>query len=340
MKENVNDFSKKLRELLVEEINKVIDPSTGLLKEEVSEFVDCPLCGSKKFHKFWVKDGFTYVRCQDCQFVYLNPKLNESATLEFYNGAWTNLYNQRKFFQPNPLDKKINYRNLMEISHIIRGGELLEIGCADGYFLQAARDEFGFDVFGVELNEETSQFAREKRGLDVRTTTLEEAGFPESFFDVVYMRDVFEHIQKPWKMLQEIHRILRKGGLIVIEVPNVDGLIYKFVGERHVCVFGLEHLNFFSDKTLKYILQKTGFDTIQIKMASLDFTFPSLINYFFGGPAFTTVSAPSRNVFCKVICIICSASGFILRRMNSAILPKFANILNKGSVITVYAAKR
>jgi len=340
MKENVNDFSTKLRELLVEEINKVIDPSTGLLKEEVSEFVDCPLCGSKKFHKFWVKDGFTYVRCQDCQFVYLNPRLNESATLGFYNGAWTNLYNQRKFFQSNDLNQKINYRNLMEISRISnKRKRLLEIGCATGYFLQAARDEFGFDVFGVELNEETSQFAREKRGLDVRTTTLEEVGFPESFFDVVYMRDVFKHIQKPREMLQEIHRILRKGGLIVIEVPNVNGLIYKFVGERHVCIFGLAHFNFFSDKTLKYILLKTGFETIQIKMNSLDFTLPSLINYLFGEPAFTTVST-SRNVFCKVICIIYRASNFILRRMNCAILPKFANILKKGSVITVYSAKR
>lgn len=63
MKENVNDFSKKLRELLVEEINKVIDHSTGLLKEEVSEVADCPLCNSKKFRRLWVKDGFTYVRC-------------------------------------------------------------------------------------------------------------------------------------------------------------------------------------------------------------------------------------------------------------------------------------
>ncbi len=127
MKENVNDYSKKLRELLVEEINEVIDPSTGLLKEEGSEFVDCPLCGSKKFCEFWVKDGFTYVRCQDCQFVYLNPRLNESATLELYNGAWTNFYNQRKFFQPNVLDKKINC-----ISN--KRGKLLEIGCTTGFF--------------------------------------------------------------------------------------------------------------------------------------------------------------------------------------------------------------
>lgn len=344
MKKNVNDFSKKLRELMVEEINRIVDPSTGLLKREVSKIDNCPLCNSKKFHKFWIKDGFTYVKCNNCQFVYLNPRLNESATLEFYNGAWTNLYNQNKFFcqtKSNDLDKKINYRNLIEISRMIKNGKLLEIGCATGYFLQVARDEFGFDVFGLEPNKETSQFAREKRGLDVRTTTLEETGFPESYFDVVYMRDVFEHIQKPKEMLQEIHRILRKGGLIVIEVPNVDGLIYKFVGKKHVCVFGLEHLNFFSDKTLKYILRKTGFETIQIKMNSLDFTSSSLIKYFFGEPAFTTVSTTQRNIFCKVIDFLYRALNFILlRRMNCVILPKFANILKKGSVVTVYSVKR
>ena len=344
MKENTNDRSNKLRELLVEEINKVVDTSTGLLKEEVSEFVDCPLCGSKEFRKFWSKDGFTYVKCQDCEFVYLNPRLNESATRAFGNGAWTNCYNKNAFYPSNDstdLKSKLNYRNLMEIARIVKRGNLLEIGCATGYFLQAARDDFGFDVFGVELDEESSQFAREKRGLDVRTTILEEAGFPENMFDVVYMRVVLEHIRKPRDLLQEIHRIMRRGGLIVIEVPNVDGLIYKFVGEREVCVFGFEHVNFFSDKTLTSVLKKTGFETIEIKMESLGFTLPSLINYFWGRPAFTTVSSPSgpsRHRSYKVSGAISSASNFLFPI--NWILPKFANALKKGSVIIVYAVNR
>jgi len=337
MQGNANDHSKKLRKLLVDEYNKVIDISTGLLKEEVSEFTDCPLCASKKFRKLFTKDGFIYVRCQNCKFVYLNPRLNESATLEFQNGAWVDYYNRLKFFPSSDLDNKINYKNLLEITRITKSGKLLEIGCGTGYLLQMARDDLGFDVFGVEPNIETSQFCREKRRLNVITGTLEQAGFPESFFDVVYMRDVFEHVRKPQQLLQEIYKIMRRGGLIVIEVPNVDGLIYKLVGERHVCVFGFEHFNFFSKKSLKYVFKKTGFETIQIKMESLDLTIPVLINYFWGKPAFTTISVPPKNVPDIVRGAIYIACKFI--SPINWVLPKFANALKKGSVITVYAVK-
>ena len=339
MRQNVNDHSRKLHDLLVAEYAKVVDTSTGLLKEEMSEFTDCPLCASKEFRNLWIKDGFTYVKCQNCEFVYLNPRLNEDVTLEFYNGAWTNCYNQTKFFSSNDSDDRINFRNLVEISRIVRSGKLLEVGCATGYFLQAARDRFGFDVFGVEPNAETSRFCREERHLKVTTGTLEGADFPESFFDVVYMRDVFEHIREPRQLLEEIRRVMKRGGLIVVEVPNVDGLIYKLVGKRHVCVFGFEHFNFFSRKSLEYVFKETGFKTIQVKMESRDFTFLRLVNYFWGKPAFTAVSAPATNVpdtvgFRGVISVI--------RKFISPIdwaLPRFADALKRGSVMTVYAIR-
>lgn len=339
MPENVNDHSKKLRKLLLDEYNKVIDTNTGLLKEEVSEFTDCPLCASRKFRNLWIKDGFTYVKCQNCKFVYLNPRLNEGATVEFYLGAWVDCYNRTKFFSSNDLDNKTNYRNLLEIARIMKSGKLLEIGCGTGYLLQTARDEFGFDVFGVEMNSETSQFCREERQLNVITGTLEEAGFPENSFDVVYMRHVFEHIREPQQLLQEIYKIMRKGGLIVIEVPNVDGLIYKLVGGRHVCVFGFEHFNFFSEKSLRYAFEKIGFETIQIRMESLDFTVPVLVNYFWGEPAFTTISAGPKNVTNVVgVRSVFSIVNKVIWPVNW-VLPRLANALRKGSYITAYAIK-
>lgn len=321
------------QDLLIQEYNKIVDHNTSLLKKDVSEYINCPLCSSKNFKKFWVKDGFQYVKCQNCEFVYLNPRLDKQSLFEFYNGPWVKVYNSRKFYNKNEMVEKKNIKDLMEINSIIKNGKLLEIGCGDGHFLQMARDNYNYEVFGVELDSETSQYARIKRGLiNVKTEAFENIKFPENFFDVVYMNDVLEHLQNPFQIIEECQKILKPGGLIVINVPNVDGLIYKFVGEKHTCVFGFEHLNFFSDKTLSFILAKIGFDVKKIIMDSSDFTFFSLCRYFFGGATFTSISNSSKQQELPHI-------DKLTNRLGEGILPKVANKLRRGSYISVYAIK-
>jgi 2-polyprenyl-3-methyl-5-hydroxy-6-metoxy-1,4-benzoquinol methylase/Zn ribbon nucleic-acid-binding protein len=330
----MNKNSITPQELLIQEYNKIVDHNTGLLKKDVSEYVDCPLCNSKNYKKFWVKDGFHYIKCQECEFVYLNPRLNKKSLFEFYNGPWVKVYNSRKFYSKNEVVEKNNNRNLMEIKSIIKNGKLLEIGCGDGHFLQLARDKDNFEVFGVELDPETSQYARTKRGLiNVKTEAFENIKYPENFFDVVYMNDVLEHLQNPLQIMEECYKILKEGGLIVINVPNVDGLVYKFVGEKHTCVFGFEHLNFFSDKTLSSILTKIGFDVKKIIMNSSDFILIFLFRYFFGGATFTSISNSSKQHELPRI-------DKLTNRLGDEILPKVANHLRRGSYISVYAIKK
>ena len=322
------------QELLVQEYNKIIDHYTGLLKKDVSEYIGCPLCNSKTYKKFWVKDGFQYVKCQKCEFVYVNPRLNKKSLFEFYNGPWVKVYNSKKFYSENEVVEKNNIRNLMEIKSIIKNGKLLEIGCGDGHFLQMARDNFHFEVFGVELDPETSEYARTKRGLaNIKTGAFENIYYSENLFDIVYMNDVLEHLQNPHQILVECYKILKKGGLIVINVPNVDGLIYRFVGEKHTCVFGFEHLNFFSDKTLSTVLREIGFDVNKIIMNSSDFTLISLFRYFFGGTTFTSISNSSKQHELPRI-------DKFTNRLGEGILPKVANYLKRGSYISVYAIKK
>src|SRR5262249_20591793 len=112
-----------------------------------------------------------------------------------------------------------------------RGGRLLEIGCACGFLLVAARDR-GFAVTGVEMSKWASEHARSQYGLDVRCARLEDLALPADGFDVAVMADVIEHLTEPRRTLAEVRRLLKPGGRLLLLTPDVGSLAARIAGQR------------------------------------------------------------------------------------------------------------
>lgn len=139
---------------------------------------------------------------------------------------------------------------------------MLDIGCSTGYFLSIGKKYF--NVMGIELAAWSAKFARETHNVEILNTTLENSNLPSSSFDVVTFFEVIEHLHDPKKYLNEVNRILRPGGLIVLSTGNVDSL-EAIVRGKQWYYFALKfHLYFFSIKTLKHILNDCGFEIIKI----------------------------------------------------------------------------
>jgi 2-polyprenyl-3-methyl-5-hydroxy-6-metoxy-1,4-benzoquinol methylase len=342
----MNDYQTRLRNALIDQHKLVFDYEKKRLRDEFAEHLNCPVCGSDRNSVYMRKDFFTFTQCAACSMVFLNPRLNNTATHAFYNSMWNSIYNELKFdatTASTALDDKINLSNLMSIGQIRpprKGDSLLEIGSAKGYFLKKARDQ-GYNVYGIELNQKNYELTRREIGDTIFNKDLFDLKFEPEFFDVIYMRDVFEHVPNPKEMLQEIHRIAKKNCILYIEVPNIEGLIYRMVGEKHVVVFGFEHLNYWSPTTLSAVLSSTGFYVDKIMHASLDFNLRYLTSYL-ADQQFTAIQAnpinPVLRTMLKVIQGICSLSPF--QYLDNLILPWLANTLHRGSVIKVIARKR
>jgi 2-polyprenyl-3-methyl-5-hydroxy-6-metoxy-1,4-benzoquinol methylase len=341
----VNSYDERLREALLAQHRQVFDAHTRQLKPEAAEYIDCPVCDSPDKSLFLTKDWFTFSKCSACGMVYLNPRLTEQATYDFYNSPWNAIYNETKFdtvSESTTLDDAINQQNLDLIVNA-RGGErgrLLEIGFASGFFLRAAKAA-GFEVHGLELNEPNYRRVRDLLGPTIHNVDLFRANLPAEHFDVVYMRDVFEHVPEPKAMLREIGRIMRPGGVVYIEVPNIDGLIYRVVRERHVCVFGFEHLNYWSPSTLRKILELTGFGVSQTTFESRDFTVGDLIRAFIL-PTHTTLYPPRLSKVPELVLRVLNVgiSATPLRHVDRKLTPKLADALKRGSVVKMLARKR
>jgi 2-polyprenyl-3-methyl-5-hydroxy-6-metoxy-1,4-benzoquinol methylase len=140
------------------------------------------------------------------------------------------------------------------------GTNLLDIGCAQGFFLYNA-SKAGYTTKGIEISQDAAEYAIMEFGLDIEAKPFEELRFPENHFDVVTLWQVLEHVPYPLTVLKEVHRILKPGGLLVASTPNIAGIPAKILRKRWWDIKRL-HINQFSTKTLTDILQNGGFKNI------------------------------------------------------------------------------
>jgi SAM-dependent methyltransferase len=102
------------------------------------------------------------------------------------------------------------------------GARVLDAGCGSGRTLEELRP-FG-EVFGIELNSEAAEIARERGGFDVRIGRLEELPWEPATFDLITCLDVIEHTPDDRVTLTELRRVCKPGGWLLVTVPAYQAL--------------------------------------------------------------------------------------------------------------------
>jgi 2-polyprenyl-3-methyl-5-hydroxy-6-metoxy-1,4-benzoquinol methylase len=239
--------------------------------------VDCGLCGSTRFRVLYdapaspaqnLREGSRIttdvygaygriVRCRDCGLVFKNPRHSDADIVWAYQDMEDHDYTAEEDC------RSMNaHLSLRVIKRHVQEGRLLDVGCATGIFLNAARS--AFETKGVELSAWAADIAVGKLKLDVHRGSLDEAPFSPGHFDVVTMIDVVEHLADPKRTLNQIAGILRPGGLVYIVTPDIESLSARVLGRRW---WGLRpaHLYYFSAKTLSRMLAETGFEVLEVR---------------------------------------------------------------------------
>jgi len=156
------------------------------------------------------------------------------------------------------------------IERITGPGCLLDVGCGDGAFLDLATKR-GWAVDGTEVSAWAADHASRRLGRAIIHGEIWDAGFPAQRYDVVTLWHVLEHAWAPLRVLEEVWRVIKPSGRLVVAVPNVDDRImqtaYRIVRRRRPHLFSLEdkelHLFHFSVSSLKQLLGRAGFASIE-----------------------------------------------------------------------------
>ncbi|RIL07525.1 MAG: hypothetical protein DCC71_02575 [Proteobacteria bacterium] len=198
----------------------------------------CDLCGGARFAPYvprmYALAGAAYdlVRCWSCSLVQVRPLPDAAAVRSMYGDDYfekdyDSCLSEASYFDSFPRLMKRYGALLDAIEALSPRGELFEVGCAGGYFLDLARRR-GWRVRGLEITAAGTHHARDVLGLDVAQGSFPPPDASAAPADVVYMGHVLEHLRSPAAGIEATAKLVRPGGLLVVEVPTyVDSPYFR-----------------------------------------------------------------------------------------------------------------
>jgi 2-polyprenyl-3-methyl-5-hydroxy-6-metoxy-1,4-benzoquinol methylase len=237
-----------------------IDEKTGLVFENKTIKRKCPVCTADNFRTLFHKSGGTYVKCNECTMVYLNRILNPEELTNYYihldTGQGDNVEREADFY------REIYGLGLQKISKFGNMGNLLDIGCSTGFFLDMVKHD-GWNTFGIELGEEEGQRAIDK-GHTIYRQLINKLNTDEKY-DAITMWDVFEHIPDGKSTLNAISSFLNPNGVLFMQIPNSGSIATRIMQDESHMFDGIEHVNLYNPETIKLIVQNNGFEILSLE---------------------------------------------------------------------------
>lgn len=178
---------------------------------------DCPLCGRPPsgiafpFATDWGGRRYHYRRCSGCGTTFVDPAPTAAELERFYDQS--NYHDEHYGL----LDEHSQETRLTDVlGHLRRGGDLLDFGCGNGFFLKEAAAA-GFRSVGVELEAKTREWAAANSGCEV--LPLDQVEAERRSFDVIHLGDVLEHLPDPSGTMRQLERLLKEDGRFFVEGP-------------------------------------------------------------------------------------------------------------------------
>jgi SAM-dependent methyltransferase len=152
-------------------------------------------------------------------------------------------------------------------------GSILDVGCAHGWFLEAAKER-DFQARGIEPDLEMAQRAHAS-GHDVIVGFFPDALPQGEQFDAITFNDVFEHLPHVEAMARAVHSRLKPNGIAIINLPVSNGMVFRTT--RFAAKLGISgpyermwqkglpspHLSYFSASTLPKLMERVGFRLVR-----------------------------------------------------------------------------
>ena len=240
-------------------------PDTTLFLDDDNEALDASIVGSSRTT---ITHG-RIRRCVKCGFGFREVRSSPPEMAEIYRKMDVRVYESETAGRIATAARHLGIVKQFAATPV---GRVLDAGCASGYFLREARSA-GWSVVGVEPSETLYAKAVETLGADadVRCSILEHANFPAASFDVITLWDVLEHVPDPANFMSLCARLLKPGGSLFVNVPDLDSVQARLLGKRWPLLLA-EHLNYFNRSSLRRCAELAGLQWVHFGRRRVSFS--------------------------------------------------------------------
>jgi SAM-dependent methyltransferase len=232
----------------------------------------CPVCGSvlheilykQRFERFAagsITDGYDVVTCRSCGMCFASGLPDKQRFSQYYaDSSKYDLTAEGAQLSVRDVDRFSDQAGFVAAHVVDRKVPVLDIGTATGGFLVALR-EAGFErPLGVDPSPDAVRLARDEFNLDVIVGGLEEAKAWGLDFGLVSYVMVLEHVLEPREQLREVSHLLRRDGFLFVSVPAAGS--FKDHADAPFQEFSVEHINYFTSRSLANLMGTEGFAPI------------------------------------------------------------------------------
>jgi 2-polyprenyl-3-methyl-5-hydroxy-6-metoxy-1,4-benzoquinol methylase len=235
----------------------------------------CKLCGTGKFS--FVQKGVRHGpeidvrRCTHCGLVFLFPQPKPEELVRYYSELYRHEYDEppvAQRFRTDLDEARTRVRRLLPL--LQPKTRLLEVGSGSGALIASIRP-YVQEVMGIEPDLASRTWIEHQLALPIADEVPQNLSQDEAY-DLVVSFHVLEHVAEPVAWLIKLKGLLRRGGHLVIEVPNIDDMLVKTYKVPAYLKFYYQkaHLYYFSKRTLKMALQKAELDATIIGIQRYD----------------------------------------------------------------------
>jgi len=229
----------------------------------------CEICRNKRYLKTIMEnvegwessEKFSFVECQNCGLIFMSPRYRFEDQKK--------IYSKKEYWALDELAnldfKKLIKRREKGFGYLYKKifkhknkGVIFDVGMGNGLFLSKFKEK-GWEVWGNDISSPALDFAFKKFGIKGILADFLSVNLPQNYFDVITLNNVLEHLHYPFKTLKKINYCLKRDGLLVLVVPNIESLGAKLFWKNWYSLHPGYHLFLFSPHSLKKMLFSAGF---------------------------------------------------------------------------------
>lgn len=209
-------------------------------------------------------DTFLAMQCASCGLIYLNPRPDVSEFETIYPPTYHAFdFSEKDFGIVYKIRSRLEAKRLLSwCADLPNNARIIDVGCGDGFHLKLLK-EYGsksWTLEGVDVDRRAAEMA-EKAGLKVHLGSVEKIDLPENSYDLAFMIQTIEHLEKPVEILSAVKNILKPNGKLIIVTDNTDALDFKLFKSSYWGGYHFpRHWNLFNRNSLTKLAEKVGFE--------------------------------------------------------------------------------